>query len=121
MTLERERAEAAYMEAIRSTVIKIKHGGDGGRTLSLNEINAQINELLKAAIQCNGVISLFDSSKAKGEIFSLFDPRVLDEISKMKEKNIAVEMLKKLMLDQVSVYKSTNVVQSEKFSEKSLN
>lgn len=118
MTLERERAEAAYMEAIRSTVIKIKHGGDGGRTLSLNEINAQINELLKAAIQCNGVISLFDSSKAKGEIFSLFDPRVLDEISKMKEKNIAVEMLKKLMLDQVSVYKSTNVVQSEKFSEK---
>ena len=39
----------------------------------------------------------------------------------MKEKNIAVEMLKKLMLDQVSVYKSTNVVQSEKFSEKSLN
>ena len=36
----------------------------------------------------------------------------------MKEKNIAVEMLKKLMLDQVSVYKSTNVVQSENSSEK---
>lgn len=36
----------------------------------------------------------------------------------MKEKNIAVEILKKLMAEQVSVYKRTNVVQSQKFSEK---
>jgi type I restriction enzyme R subunit len=36
----------------------------------------------------------------------------------MKEKNIAVEILKKLMAEQVSIYKRTNVVQSQKFSEK---
>ena len=78
---------------------------------------AQINELLKASIQSQGVISLFDSKKADENI-SLFDPAVLDEISKMKEKNIAVEILKKLMAEQVSLYKRTNVVQSQKFSEK---
>ena len=117
MTTEQERHEAAYMEAVRSTVVKITYGGSGGKTLSLKEINAQINELLKASIQSQGVISLFDSKKADENI-SLFDPAVLDEISKMKEKNIAVEILKKLMAEQVSLYKRTNVVQSQKFSEK---
>lgn len=112
-----ERHTAAYMEAVRSTVTKILYGGTGGKTLSLKEINAQINELLKASIQSEGVISLFDS-KASGENFSLFDPAILEEISKMKEKNIAVEILKKLMAEQVSLYKRTNVVQSQKFSEK---
>ena len=117
MTTEQERHEAAYMEAVRSTMVKITYGGSGGKTLSLKEINAQINELLKASIQSQGVISLFDSKKADENI-SLFDPAVLDEISKMKEKNIAVEILKKLMAEQVSLYKRTNVVQSQKFSEK---
>ena len=117
MVTEQERHEAAFMEAVRSTTIKITYGGTGGRTLSLKEINAQINELLKASIQSEGVINLFDS-KSVGENFNLFDPAVLDEISKLKEKNIAVEILKKLMAEQVSVYKRTNVVQSEKFSEK---
>lgn len=117
MINDTERRTAAYMEAVRSTVTKILYGGTGGKTLSLKEINAQINELLKASIQSEGVISLFDS-KASGENFSLFDPAILEEISKMKEKNIAVEILKKLMAEQVSLYKRTNVVQSQKFSEK---
>ena len=117
MTTAQERHEAAYMEAVRSTIVKITYGGTGGKTLSVKEINAQINELLKASIQSQGVISLFDS-KTADENISLFDPAVLEEISRMKEKNIAVEILKKLMAEQVSIYKRTNVVQSQKFSEK---
>ena len=117
MTTAQERHEAAYMEAVRSTIVKITYGGTGGKTHSLKEINAQINELLKASIQSQGVISLFDS-KTADENISLFDPAVLEEISRMKEKNIAVEILKKLMAEQVSIYKRTNVVQSQKFSEK---
>ena len=85
--------------------------------MSLTEINKQINELLKASIQSEGVINLFDS-KTVGENFSLFDPHILEEIAKMKEKNIAVEILRKLMAEQVAIYKRTNVVKSEKFSEK---
>ena len=117
MTTDQEMHEAAYMEAVRTTCVKITYGGAGGKTLSLREINAQINELLKASIQSQGVISLFDS-KEEDKNVSLFDPAVLDEIAHMKEKNIAVEILKKLMAEQVSVYKRTNLVQSQKFSEK---
>lgn len=59
-------------------------------------------------------INLFSDVK---EEFSIFDPKLLEEISKMKEKNIAVEMLKKLLEEQVSLYKRSNLVKSEEFSE----
>lgn len=80
----------------------------------MSEINARINELLKQSIKSDGVINLFSDVK---EEFSLFDPKFLEEISKMKEKNLAVELLKKLIAEQVRIYKRTNIVKSEKFSE----
>ena len=77
-------------------------------------MNARINELLKQSIKSDGVINLFSDIK---EVFSLFDPKFLEEVANMKEKNLAVELLKKLIAEQVSVYRRTNVVKSEKFSE----
>lgn len=77
-------------------------------------MNARINELLKQSIKSEGVINLFSDIK---EEFSLFDPKFLQEVANMKEKNLAVELLKKLIAEQVSVYRRTNVVKSEKFSE----
>ena len=53
----------------------------------------------------------------KEQDFSLFDSKFLEEISKMKEKNLAVELLKRLIAEQVHIYKRTNLVKSEKFSE----
>lgn len=64
--------------------------------------------------ESDGVINLFSDVNTE---FSLFDPKFLEEISKMKEKNLAVELLKKLIAEQVSIYRRTNVVKSEKFSE----
>ena len=70
-------------------------------------MNARINELLKQSIKSEGVINLFSDMQ---EEFSLFDPKFLEEISKMKEKNLAIELLKKLIAEQVSVYRRTNVL-----------
>lgn len=77
-------------------------------------MNARINELLKQSIKSEGVINLFSDMH---EEFSLFDPKFLEEISNMKEKNLAIELLKKMIAEQVSIYRRTNVVKSEKFSE----
>jgi type I restriction enzyme R subunit len=106
-----QRYEAAYFEAVRTLLTRIT--GEG-KLLSLKEINARINELLKASIKSEGVINLFSDVDTG---FSLFDPKFLDEIAKMKEKNLAVEILKKLLAEQVSLYRRTNLVKSEKFSE----
>ena len=65
-------------------------------------------------MKSDGVINLFSDVKSE---FSLFDATFLDEISRMKEKNIAIELLKKLLAERVSLYKRTNLVQAEKFSE----
>ena len=107
------RVEAAFFESVRVLVMRLMNQGEG-KKVSLPEMNARINELLKSSIKSDGVINLFSDVK---EEFSLFDPKFLDEISKMKEKNLAVELLKKLIAEQVQIYRSTNVVKSEKFSE----
>ena len=108
-----ERVEAAFFEACRVLILRLMSEG-GHRHLSLNEINARINELLKQSVKSEGVVSLFSDIK---EQFSLFDPELLAEIAKMKEKNIAVEMLKKLLAEQVALYKKNNLVKSQEFSE----
>lgn len=110
---EDDRFEAAFFEAVRVLVLRLTNTGVG-KKISLPEMNARINELLKHSIKSDGVINLFSDIK---EEFSLFDPKFLQDIANMKEKNLAIELLKRLISNQVSVYRRTNVVKSEKFSE----
>lgn len=113
MVDEDDRIEAAFLDAVRVLVLRLTNTGVG-KKISLPEMNARINELLKQSIKSDGVINLFSDIK---EEFSLFDPKFLEEVANMKEKNLAVELLKKLIAEQVSVYRRTNIVKSEKFSE----
>lgn len=110
---EDDRFEAAFFEAVRVLVLRLTNTGVG-KKISLPEMNTRINELLKHSIKSDGVINLFSDIK---EEFSLFDPKFLQDIANMKEKNLAIELLKRLISNQVSVYRRTNVVKSEKFSE----
>ena len=110
---EEDRFEAAFFEAVRVLVLRLTNTGVG-KKISLPEMNARINELLKHSIKSEGVINLFSDIK---EEFSLFDPKFLQDVANMKEKNLAIELLKRLISNQVSVYRRTNVVKSEKFSE----
>ena len=105
-----ERLKAAYFEAVRTLLTRV----EGKGKISLKEINERINELLKQSIKSDGVINLFSDVN---EEFSLFDPKFLEEISQMKQKNFAVELLRKLIAEQIRIYQRTNAVRAEKFSE----
>ena len=94
-------------------VVRLSQGD--GHALSLKEMNSTINHLLQQSVKSEGVINLFADIK---EEFSLFDPKFLEEIGAMKQKNLAIEILKKLLSEQVRLYSKTNLVKSEKFSEK---
>ena len=107
---EEQRFLAAFFETVRTLLSRMTGKGK----VTKKEINARVGELLKQSVKSEGVINLFSDVKAE---FSLFDTAFLDEISKMKEKNIAVELLKKLLAEKVAVYQKTNIVQSEKFSD----
>lgn len=106
------RLETAFFEAVRTLIVRLISGG-AGKKFTLPEVNERINELLKQSIKSEGVINLFSDVQTE---FSLFDPKFLEEIANMKTKNLAIELLKKLIEEQVSVYRRTNLVKSEKFS-----
>ena len=108
-----ERLEAAFFEAVRVLINRLTNAGRGKR-LSLTEINDRINELLKQSIKSEGVVNLFADVEMD---FNIFDSKFLEEVSKLKEKNLAVEIIKRIIEDQVRIYKRTNVVKSFKFSE----
>ena len=107
------QAEANFFEAVRVQIMRFLYGR-GDKKFSLKDVNERINELLKQSVKSDGVLNLFSDV---GEKFSLFDPKFLEDIAKMKQKNIAVEILKKLIAEQVKVYSRTNVVNAQKFSE----
>ena len=107
---EQQRYEAAFFETVRILLSRMT----GKNKFSKKEINARIGELIKQSVKSEGVINLFSDVKAE---FSIFDAAFLEEISKMKEKNIAIELLKKLLAEKVTIYQKTNLVQAEKFSD----
>lgn len=108
---EQQRYESAFFETVRTTIGRIKNIKT---KVSKKEINERIGELLKQSIKSEGVINLFSDVK---EEFSLFDSAFLEEISKMKEKHIAIELLKRLLKERVHLYERTNLVQAQKFSD----
>lgn len=99
----------AYFDTVRSLLNKIVRPG----VLSFKEINAQINDLLKQSIKSTGVINLFTDVDTE---FNLFNTAFMEEVAQMPEKNLSIELLKKLIAEQVRVYKRTNLVKSEQFS-----
>ena len=88
-------------------------GGRGGRVLK--ELSKTISDLLNHSVQSAGVISLFGDESLE---FSLLDEKFLKEVYAMEEKNLASELLKKLLADKIHDFRRTNVVKSKAFSEK---
>jgi type I restriction enzyme R subunit len=108
---KKQRYESAYFEAIRVAINKFTGTGK----LSFKEINEQIGALLKQSIKSEGVINLFGDAQ---EEFSIFSPQYLEEIAKMKEKNLAAELLRKLIAEQIHIYQRKDFVQAQEFSER---
>jgi type I restriction enzyme R subunit len=69
---------------------------------------------MKQSVKSEGVINLFQN---EGKEFSLSDPAFLEELAKMKEKNISIQILENLLKEKVKAFQHKNLVQSERFSE----
>ena len=107
---QREKQEVAFMDAVRVLLTRFSQQGT---TITKHEINERIARLIEQSIQSTGVINLFEGQRE----FSLFDEGFLAELKKMKEKNLAVQLLEKLLKERIRKYERTNVVQSQKFSD----
>lgn len=110
-----DQHEAAYLSVLRVQVLRLtgrKSGGSGGMTYA--EFNKQVTEILQQTVHADGVLNLFDNQDVE---ISLFDEAFLSEVANMKEKNVAVESLKRLIKERVRAYQRTSVVKAQKFSD----
>ena len=113
LVTEDERTEASFFEAVRVLLVRFRTGMRPGK-VSLRELNGKVEELIKASVEAEGVLNVFTDQKSSVSIFS---PAFLAELEHMKERNLAVEMLKTLLKEQLRKYRVTDLVKSERFSE----
>lgn len=110
-----DQHEAAFLSVLRVQVLRITgRNGNGGSGMTYKEFNNRIGAILEQSVQTDGIINIFDKDEVE---ISLFDEAFLAEISNMKQKNIAVETLKRLISEQVKTYSKRSVVKANKFSE----
>lgn len=107
---ERQKTEVCYMDALRVMMLKLSQKGK----ISRHEINERIGDLLRQSVKTDGVINLFGDRQIE---FSLFDEAFLQEVKNMKERNLAVELLTKLLKERIRQQQKTNITQSDLFSD----
>ena len=111
LTDETEQREAAFIEAIRISVMRITNPNK----LSRKEIDAEISTLLDKVVESRGVIDIFQT--IGGEV-NLFNRDFLANLAKMKQKNLSIKLLEKLLRDEIVLYARDDKLKSEEFSKK---
>ncbi|HDR7385653.1 TPA: type I restriction endonuclease subunit R [Bacillus toyonensis] len=108
--------EVSYFKAVKASLAKLDTRNPQKK--SKKEIEARVNQMLERSIISEDVIDVFDSLGMKRPEISILSEEFLDEVRQIKHKNLAVEMLKKLLEGNLKTMEKRNLVKSEKFSEK---
>lgn len=109
------RDDVALFQAIKSRLVKISDRNEGGKTDE--EMETAIKQIISEAITADNVIDIFDAAGLKKPNIEILDDRFLQELKDLPQKNLAVELLKKLLKDEIKKRTKINLVESKKFSE----
>lgn len=109
------RDNVALFQAIKARLVKISDRNEGGK--SNDEIETAIKQIISEAITADKVIDVFDAAGIKKPNIEILDERFLQELKDLPQKNLAVELLKKLLKDEIKKRTKINLVESKKFSE----
>lgn len=108
--------EISYFKAVKASLSKLQIRGKP--KVSKREIETRVNQMLERSIISEEVIDVFDTMGLKRPDVSILSEEFLEEVRVIKHKNLAVEMLKKLLEGDIKTMERTNLVKSERFSEK---
>jgi len=108
------RDDLAFFQAIKARFAKF----DGERKRKTNEeIETAIRQIINDAIVSDEVIDVFDAAGIRKRDISILSDEFLEEIQGMERKNLAFELLKRLLNDEIKTRGQLNMVQGRKFSE----
>jgi type I restriction enzyme, R subunit len=108
------RDEVGLFQAIKARIVKVTQSGKGK---SDEEIETAIKQILSDAIVSDEVIDIFDAAGIKKPDISILSDEFLAEVKGMTHKNLALELLKKLLKGEIKTRTKVNLVQAKKFSE----
>jgi type I restriction enzyme, R subunit len=107
------RDEVAFFQTIKAALTKLERGSYTPE----EDLNQAIRQIVSGAITPGGVIDVFEAAGLKKPDISLLSEEFLAEVREMPQRNLAVELLQRLMNDEIKSRGRTNIVQSKKFSE----
>jgi len=108
------RDEVGLFQAIKARIVKVS---ENSKTKSDEEIETAIRQIISDAVSADEVVDIFDAAGIKKPDISILSDEFLAEVKGLQHKNLALELLKKLLNDEIKVRQKTNLVQSKKFSE----
>lgn len=112
---ERLNLEVGFHKAVKASLIKMISDDDKKKTAS--QLDSQLKQLLSKAISSNEVIDILGSVGLSKPNIAILSDEFLEEVKGMKQKNVAVELLNRLLKGNIKVFSRRNLVQSKKFSE----
>jgi type I restriction enzyme, R subunit len=108
------RDEVGLFQAIKARIVKVT---ESGKSISSHDLDTAIKQILSDAVVAEDVVDIFDAAGIKKPDISILSDEFLAEVKGMNHKNLALELLKKLLNDEIKTRQKTNIVQSKKFSE----
>jgi type I restriction enzyme, R subunit len=109
-------AEVTFLQAIRAPLIK-GDGTDGGDGRAPKNVDFELRQLMSDALVADGITDVFKVAGLQKPDLSILSDQFLAEISKIPQKNLAVELLQRLLTEEVQTRFKTNVVKQKRFSE----
>lgn len=106
--------EIAFFQAVKARLIKFDSSGAGKTD---EEIETAIRQVIDQALVSEKVIDVFDAAGIKKPEISMLSEDFLLEVKDMEHKNIAMEVLKKLLNDEIKARMRKNLVQSKSLLE----
>ncbi|HML93889.1 MAG TPA: type I restriction endonuclease subunit R [Thermodesulfobacteriota bacterium] len=107
------RDDVAFFQAVKSVLTKST--GDGRR--SPEEIELAIRQIVSKAVSSDEVIDIFAAAGLKKPDISILSDEFLAEVRGMPQRNLAVEMLRKLLEGEIKARGRKNIVQARSFAE----
>jgi type I restriction enzyme R subunit len=108
------RDEVGLFQAIKARIVKVS---ESSKVKTDEEIETAIKQIISDAIVAEEVVDIFDAAGIKKPDISILSDEFLAEVKGMQHKNLALELLKKLLNDEIRMRRKTNLIQSKKFSD----
>jgi type I restriction enzyme R subunit len=106
--------EVAFFQAVKARLIKFDGTGSGSTD---EEIETAIRQVVDQALVTDQVIDVFDAAGIKKPDISILSEEFLLEVQNIEHKNLALEVLKKLLNDEIKTRMKTNLIQSKSLME----